>query len=150
MGTTSISNGNDVLPKPLTNYIVEVKVTPPFSLEFYARQRGQESNHDQSAVSSAGAKGIAQFMPSTWNYLKDIGLLPKHFNINNADHQVTAQIAYMTYLYDLLRDYPNAKELTIASYNAGIGRVTSLVTMYDAAWKDNLPEETKNYLKILK
>ena len=147
--TLSTSKGCDDVPKPTTNYIAEVVVKPPFSMDFYARQRGQESGGDNNAVSSAGARGIAQFMPRTWRYLKDINVLPSNFDIRNEAHQRTAQITYMNYLYYLLRDNQNAKELTIASYNAGIGRVTETVALHNTQWKDHLPLETKNYLKIL-
>lgn len=147
----NIAKSDKSIPKPITNYLVEVVVRPPFTMDFFEKQRAVESGHDQNAVSPVGAMGIAQFMPSTWKYLKSINLLPKYFDINNAKHQKTAQIKYMNYLYYILRDdYPNAKELTIASYNAGIGRVTNIVQLHDKAWKANLPLETKNYLIKLK
>lgn len=104
-----------------------------------------ESGFDPQAVSSAGAKGVMQLLPSTakwiaeqngWEYEEDL-LFDPTYNIRSGAW-------YVKYL--------NAKfegDWWIAAYNAGEGRVTAWL---DAGleYKDIPYEETRTYLRRVK
>lgn len=100
--------------------------------------------------SPAGAVGIAQFLPSTWEWLKTRKVLPKDFSIERESHQRVAQRLYMNYLakkrYGIRY---NRIKLALASYNAGSGRVGNLIKAYGLEWEKHLPNETKKYIKII-
>lgn len=111
-----------------------------------------ESSGDQTAISSEGAQGIAQFLPSTWEALKRNKLIPEWFVIGNEAHQRMAQLIYLDYLYNKWFDQPAAdrRALMAASYNAGIGTIKDLVNTYGSEWRNYLPDETIKYLNTLK
>jgi soluble lytic murein transglycosylase-like protein len=73
----------------------------------------QESGHQQTVVSSAGAHGVMQVMPTTWKYVEEqlIGQRVPH----TADGNVRIGIAYLRHL---LRAFDNRK-LAIAAYAQG-------------------------------
>jgi hypothetical protein len=79
-----------------------------------AAQLMAESNFNPFAVSSAGAQGIAQFMPAT---AKAIGL----HNPLDAEASIDAQAHLMR---DLLRQFGSVP-LALAAYNAGPSRVAA-------------------------
>ncbi|WP_160268266.1 CHAP domain-containing protein [Bifidobacterium biavatii] len=97
-----------------------------------AAQIEAESNWDPNAESSAGAKGIAQFMPSTWEGVGRDGDGDGHADIMNPHDAIYTQGVYMCALATQIRSYVNAGrlsgsvvDLTLAAYNAGIGNVLS-------------------------
>lgn len=98
----------------------------------------------------SGAVGIAQFLPSTWKWLKQKELLPEDFSIENEYHQ---RVAHRIYMYRLAKlDYEIDGErmaLALASYNAGYGRISTAVRKYGKDWKNHIPKQTKTYLKII-
>ena len=71
----------------------------------------QESNGKQSAVSSAGAIGVFQLMPSTAKWL---GVDPY-----NVDQNIQGGVSYLAKLYKQFGDWT----LALAGYNAGPGNV---------------------------
>lgn len=100
---------------------------------FFARLIWQESRFNPRAVSRAGARGIAQFMPGTavWRGLSD------------PFHPIEALKESANWLGELRRDYGNLG-LAAAAYNAGPGRVQ--------AWlegRGGLPAETRAYVRII-
>lgn len=100
--------------------------------------------------SPAGALGIAQFLPSTWEWLKKKKVLPGNFVIENESHQRTAQRLFMNRL--ARKNYGikyNKVRLALASYNAGSGRVQRLIKRYGQEWESHLPRETKRYIKVI-
>lgn len=130
-------------------YVRELKHdnSTSFNESFLIKQRMVESSNNMNAVSPKGAIGIAQFMPSTWNWLKDTGKIPYTFNIGNRAHQIQAQETYLLYLYNRPWDERIDKyKATIASYNCGRGRVLTLIRKHGCDWDYYLPQETKNYL----
>ncbi len=72
-----------------------------------------ESNFDSTAVSSCGAKGLAQFMPATW---KEWGVGSEF----DSESSIMAQSRYMLYL---LKRYNYNKVYALAAYNWGLGNV---------------------------
>ena len=98
-----------------------------FSKDLYLRQIYKESSGKQSAVSGKGAKGLAQFLPKTWEEMQRTGLIPETADINSPVAQVYAQRKYMDWLWQR----PGIKEATtlserqarsFASYNMGLGK----------------------------
>jgi len=101
--------------------------------EFFARLIWQESRFDPHAVSSAGALGIAQFMPKT---ASGRGLADP-FEPSSA-LQESAE-----FLNELLQRFGNLG-LAAAAYNAGPKRVQDWL-----AKRASLPRETQNYVQII-
>ncbi len=102
-------------------------------VEFFARVIWQESRFNAQAVSSKGAQGIAQFMPSTADYR---GLVDPFDPIEALKNSAS-------YLHDLKEQFGNLG-LAAAAYNAGPGRVAAFV-----AGRRGLPSETRNYVAII-
>jgi Transglycosylase SLT domain/SPOR domain len=102
-------------------------------VDFFTRLIWQESRFNARAVSRAGAKGIAQFMPKTaiWRGLAN------PFDAIEALHQSA------DYLRELRNQFGNLG-LAAAAYNGGSGRVQN--------WLDGrgaLPIETRAYIRII-
>ncbi|MCI7456328.1 lytic transglycosylase domain-containing protein [Actinomyces urogenitalis] len=95
-----------------------------------AAQLAAESGFDPNAGSSAGAQGIAQFMPSTWASAGMDGDGDGHADILNPHDAIWTQGNYMCGQVALVKQYLAAGrisggvlELTLAAYNAGMGAV---------------------------
>lgn len=107
-----------------------------------------ESSFNPEARSPVGARGLFQFMPAT---AKDMGLstvLPDERN----DPQKSAHAAakYLLFLHARFDDWP----LTLAAYNAGLGRVRRTLKKHGAKTfgeiSSHLPAETRMYVpKVL-
>jgi len=111
-----------------------------------AAQRYQESRFNPNAVSSAGAKGIAQFMPQTWEGLQQQGVLPQEAKPEDPIHSMNAQRFLMNHLYKRFGD----TEKALAAYNWGEGNLNKALRKYGDTWKDHLPSETSDYItKVL-
>jgi soluble lytic murein transglycosylase-like protein len=95
-----------------------------------------ESNFNPDAVSSAGAVGIAQFMPATAG---DYGL-------TNRRDPVASMQAWGRYMTDLLQMFAGDYEKALAGYNWGQGRVQTAVRNYGGNWLSHAPSETRNYV----
>ena len=89
-----------------------------------------ESSYNPLAVSSAGARGLMQLMPSV---MKDYG-------VKNPFNPVENIQAGVSHLGKLLKDYDGDYKKALAAYNAGKGAVEK---------HDGIPDykETKNYIK---
>ena len=94
----------------------------------------QESNLDQSAVSSAGAIGIFQLMPAT---AAELGVDPTDptQNIQGGVH----------YLAQLLGEFGDVSQ-ALGAYNWGPGNVQNAVAQYGAGWIYHAPAETQDYV----
>jgi len=102
-------------------------------IEFFTRVIWQESRFNVTARSSAGAQGIAQFMPST---ALSRGLLNPFDPLESLRHSAG-------YLRELATRF-GSLGLAAAAYNAGPGRV--------ARWlsgKIHLPAETMAYVRLV-
>lgn len=109
-----------------------------------------ESSFDVQAVSSAGAIGLMQLMPSTAREIADrMGETFVEDKLYEPETNIKYGCFYIRYLY---RNLGENWETACAAYNAGIGRVSSWLK--DTAYSDdgvslkNIPiEETKNYVE---
>ena len=79
-----------------------------------AAQLQQESGFDPRSVSSAGAQGIAQFMPGTG----------RSYGLSDPFDALAAINAQAHLMHDLLRRFASVP-LALAAYNAGPGRVAA-------------------------
>lgn len=93
-----------------------------------------ESNLNESARSSVGALGIAQFMPKTWDQVRcDMGL-PAHASCDHAQYAIPGCCFYMEQMWDswnVKREPIDRYCLALASYNAGIGNIVKAQKLAD-------------------
>ena len=102
-------------------------------VHFFIRLLYQESSFRPAAISSAGALGIAQFMPET---ATDKGL-------DNPFDPLQAIPASARLLRDLYQKF-GSLGLAAAAYNAGPRRIADWL-----ASKGQLPQETQDYVKSI-
>ncbi|HZA90322.1 MAG TPA: transglycosylase SLT domain-containing protein [Solirubrobacterales bacterium] len=91
----------------------------PSLVEAMARN---ESGFDNAQVSSAGARGVMQVIPDTWNFVED-QLADRPLDPASARANVEAGVIYLHHLYHLAGGDPQA---TVASYFQGPNRDTLL------------------------
>lgn len=148
-----------VPPAPLLQHVVRtVKAFPPPSQRgqdyptiareeaqavglppvLFVRQIQQESGFNPNAVSSAGAIGIAQFMPQT---AASLGVNP--WNPYAALRAAARLMASYVKWYG--GDYAKA----LAAYNAGSGWVGRAVAHCGVQWRVCLPVETQRYISLI-
>jgi LysM repeat protein len=92
----------------------------------------QESGFNNRLVSSAGARGVMQIMPGTWNFIQD-RLASSHLDTSSALENVHAGVMYLGYL---LRANGGDSTRAVASYYQGLGSVQ----------RDGLRPETRHYV----
>lgn len=80
-----------------------------------------ESNFRQNAESNAGAIGLMQVMPETFDWLQTHNLMP-YLDVGHLKDPET-NVKYGTYLLSILKKRYNNIEEVICAYNAGIGTV---------------------------
>lgn len=97
-----------------------------------------ESNFDPEAVSSAGAKGVMQFMPST----------SEHYGIDPTDTAAAIDAAGDK-MKGLVKYYHGDMDKAIAAYNYGEGNLDNHISAYGDKWKSNLNKETSHYLNTI-
>jgi len=100
----------------------------------------QESGFRPQVVSYAGAKGLMQIIPGTWNFLRQKGHIPSDDTPNKAFHPEANIRAGTKYLKLLVDRYQGNLLLALASYNAGPGNIDKY---------QGIPpfEETRIYVK---
>ena len=80
-----------------------------------------ESNFDEKAVSHAGASGLMQLMPKTFEWIIPELEEGETFDIFSPRQNIEAGCKYLTYLYKRFK----VTETVLAAYNAGEGTVYS-------------------------
>jgi soluble lytic murein transglycosylase len=96
-----------------------------------------ESNFEKDAISSKGAIGLMQVMPSTADWIiKKNDKLPEEYDLFNPAQNIEVGVMYLRYLLD---KYDGDVQKALIAYNAGPTRLK------DGSW-ENI-EETKNYLR---
>lgn len=113
--------------------LVQSALNNDLPVPFFIRLLYQESTFRPAAISSAGALGIAQFMPET----------AAHRRLDNPFDPAQAIPASARLLRDHYRKYGNLG-LAAAAYNAGPRRVDEW-----RAKKGALPQETQDYVKVI-
>lgn len=98
-----------------------------------------ESAGNPNAVSSAGARGLMQVMPST---ARDpgFGIRP-----SNGTQQDDVRVG-REYRAKMEQRYSGDLAKMWAAYNAGPGRIDSLIEKYGADWLRHAPAETRAYV----
>ncbi len=97
--------------------------------------RGHSTLNGKPITSPAGAMGLMQIMPDTWNYLRGrYGFGPDPYDSRD---NIFAGAAYLHELYERY-SYPNL----FAAYNAGRGRLDAYLLRGTA-----LPTETTAYVR---
>lgn len=121
---------------------------------FLMKLAANEESAFDAAISSAGAAGLVQFIPSTYALMvkkrPDLGLIPD-FREGMANHRnaVKAQVAYldmdlagMATVRELyVTDKAKAAEYLAASYNGGSTRVKRAYTVFGDEWSKSFKAE---------
>lgn len=125
-----------------------------------------EGNTYRYAVSSAGAGGVAQMIPSTYRMVRSmhptVPLIPD-FVVGMRDHVNAAQ-AMLLYMQDtwndlsanedvmqaLENDLAKDYELMAAGYNSNPAKLPGYIRRGGANWRYLIPRETQMYLQIQK
>jgi len=126
--------------RQMSRSVAEQIIGPGYG-PLFERQMDQESGFAPDVVygtrvSSAGAEGIAQLMPQYYA------------NVDRLDPRAGLTAGAQT-MRHYLSAWDGDVRKALASYNAGLGRVQSLVTAHGDNWESALPEETRNYLNAI-
>lgn len=108
---------------------------PEIDWRWLKAQAIAESGLDPTAESSAGAQGIAQFMPDTWAEQSKL-LYDKVQNVFDPVYAIPAQAFYMATLWHMWtapRPDMDHVQLALASYNAGFGHILKAQQMAGGA-----------------
>ncbi len=116
------------------------------------------------AVSSAGAGGMVQMIPSTYRMVRaqfpQVGLMPDFVaGMRNHVNASEAMLLYMQWTWNDLISSPTVAdalnsgiatpaELMSAGYNSNPARLPGYIKRGGANWKTLIPRETKVYLEI--
>lgn len=113
-----------------------------------------ESHFDPNALSSAGARGMMQMLPSTFDWLTSSEHLGEHLSANDL-YDPDVSIRYGTYYLKYLYSKFNYNwDTALAAYNGGEGNVAKWLA--DPKYSDgngnitDFPDdfdETRNYVK---
>lgn len=142
--TTDGSSSSVEIPEEYLDEVEDAASASGLSPEIIAAQIAQESSWDPSAESPAGARGIAQFMPETWQEWGE-------GDIEDPEDSIRAQGEYMGYLMDHMEDHAEDEEhqveLALAGYNAGHGAVLSYGYDLDDMFEE--VSETAHYVPTI-
>lgn len=115
----------------------------------------QESEFDPYAVSSAGARGLMQLLPSTARLVAKQSGRQYDLSWLTGDPSYNMELG-SEYLASLVNNWNGSYILAIASYNAGPGRARQWIAAYGDPrtgaidpidWMESIPfEETRNYV----
>ncbi len=137
----------DHLPYPISAYFAT----------YFARQIHQESDFNRDSVSSAGAIGIAQFLPSTaaTTFVVDPRLQPPRLVVVNPRDPQLSLLGGAKMMADAFNSYLGADQSprgqliaymkALAAYNCGGGCLSQREHRYEN-WGAYLPNETRDYI----
>ena len=134
----SASAASDANPRPsvsdICSTLAQAAAGNGLPEEFFTRLIWQESRFNPTAVSPAGAQGIAQFMPGT----------AAMRGLTNTFEPLQALRESASYLRELRTTFRGNLGLAAAAYNAGPGQVDAWL-----AGRRRLPAETQAYVRIV-
>lgn len=132
--------------------------------EIFALYALNEGNTYRYSVSTAGAGGMVQMIPSTYAMIRNryhsVGLMPDFVEgMRNHTNAAQAMLLYMqmtwndlsaneTVLNALDSGIATQSELMAAGYNSNPARLPLYIRRGGAGWKNLIPRETKIYLQI--
>jgi soluble lytic murein transglycosylase-like protein len=119
------------IPQAIVSAANAQGVPPQLALEVAI----QESGLNQSAVSSAGARGIFQLMPATAAML---GVNP-----DDPGQNIHGGVAYLGMMLQQFGD----PAMALGAYNWGPSAVSSAVAAWGQNWLQHAPAETQNYVQ---
>ncbi|WP_456046735.1 C40 family peptidase [Actinomyces sp.] len=134
IGAAAATGVSDAVPATYRDDVLKAgNICEGISPALIAAQIAAESNWNESAGSPAGAQGISQFMPATWNGGAGMdGDGDGKADINNPHDAIYSQGNYMCAklkevdaLLTAQSIAGNRIELALAAYNAGTGAVES-------------------------
>ena len=106
-----------------------------------------ESNFDPDVVSSAGAIGLMQMLPSTYEWLTSkLGDVYSEYGLYDPETNIKYGTYYLQYLYSRFGSWEKA----VIAYNWGEGNFSKFLedNGYESGDYDSIPVgETKNYVK---
>lgn len=112
---------------PIVQEAVAIHLPEWFDWRIYWALLYRESKFNPKAKSPVGARGIAQFMPNTWDeYTRKLGM--PNADIEDPVASIMVGAYYLDYLIDeWSRPRPQIDRicLAMASYNAGLGNILS-------------------------
>jgi hypothetical protein len=132
--------------------------------EIYTLFALNEGNTYRYAVSSAGAGGLVQMIPSTYAMVRNrhfnVGLVPNF--VDGMRNHVNAAEAMLLYMQDTWSDlssspdvldamsqgYATQAELMSAGYNSNPAKLPGYIRRGGAGWKYLIPKETQIYHRI--
>lgn len=134
----------------------------------FAAQIHTESRFKTDAVSHAGARGIAQFMPGTSRWISGVYAHLKENEPSNPEWGIRALVTYDRYLFDRVNgaDYCQRMAKALASYNGGLGWLRrdeklaaadgkdagylfGVVENYNAGRSASAKRENRNYPRVI-
>ena len=147
------------------HYRFRTEYHPNIYNDVFALYALNEGNTYRYAVSSAGAGGMVQMIPSTYRMVRarypQVNLMPD-FVEGMRDHGNAAQamLLYMQWtwsdlignqtVYDALESgLATEEQLMAAGYNSNPARLSGYIKRGSANWASLIPRETKIYLQIL-
>lgn len=120
------------IPQAIANAANSMGVNSAVALELAI----EESNLNQAAVSSVGAIGIMQLMPSSFPGI----------NIQDATTNINTGVQYLaSLLAQFGGDYPSA----LAAYNWGPSNVAAAISSYGATWFSYIPASVQAYVATI-
>jgi hypothetical protein len=119
MTSTPITSTNNQVPSYVpAQYVSYVQAAATYTgmpVTVVAAQIQEESGFNPNALSSAGAEGIAQFLPSTF----------AEYGSGSPYNVADAFSAYERYMASLLSDYSGNIQDALEAYNAGPGNLSA-------------------------